>query len=118
RTGDGWNIIYTKMRQKLDDIHKTKHEWELNLIRPLEEQDLIIKLNLLVKRKRKIADDLHDYFKSTKRYKKSVQYDEHPTRTVLNEPTLGMILFNAKHRQDFINNDDFGELNNDMLYNV
>ncbi|GKB53673.1 hypothetical protein Tco_0904426 [Tanacetum coccineum] len=38
--------------------------------------------------------------------------------TVLNEPTLGMIIFNSKHRQDFISIDDFEELNKDMLYNV
>ncbi|GKC69681.1 hypothetical protein Tco_1115564 [Tanacetum coccineum] len=66
RTRDGWNIIYTKMRQKLDDIHKTEQERELDLSRPLEEQDPIIKLNLLAKTKRKNADDLHDYFKSAK----------------------------------------------------
>nr|GEV22354.1 hypothetical protein [Tanacetum cinerariifolium] len=38
--------------------------------------------------------------------------------TVLNEPTLGMILFNSKQRQDFISIKDFKELNNDMLYHV
>ncbi|GKB20787.1 hypothetical protein Tco_0854710 [Tanacetum coccineum] len=37
--------------------------------------------------------------------------------TVLNEQTLGMILFNSKQRQDFISIEDFEELNND-LYNV
>nr|GEU55639.1 hypothetical protein [Tanacetum cinerariifolium] len=102
RSGAGWNIIYTQMHQKLDDIHKTKKELELDLNRPLEEQDPIIKLNLLAKRKRKNVDDLHDYFKSTKWYNTSVHYGKHSARTVLNEPTLGMILLNAQHKQDFI----------------
>ncbi|GJV93708.1 hypothetical protein Tco_1541521 [Tanacetum coccineum] len=69
-------------------------------------------------RKRKNADNLNDYFNSTKRYMKSVQFGDFQAGTVLNEPTLGMILFNSKHRQDFISIDDFEELNNDMLYNV
>ncbi|GJY70103.1 hypothetical protein Tco_0473085 [Tanacetum coccineum] len=38
--------------------------------------------------------------------------------TVLNELSLGMILFNSKQRQDFISIEDFEELNNEMLYNV
>ncbi|GJU92086.1 hypothetical protein Tco_1304509 [Tanacetum coccineum] len=61
---------------------------ELDLSKPLDEHDHIIKLNLLAKKKRKHADDLHDYFNSTKRYKKSVYIE------------------------------DFKELNNDMLYHV
>ncbi|GKB35846.1 hypothetical protein Tco_0880788 [Tanacetum coccineum] len=54
------------MQQKLDDVHKTEHELELDLNRPLKEQDPIIKLNLLVKRKRNNVDDIYDYFKLTK----------------------------------------------------
>ncbi|GJS57481.1 hypothetical protein Tco_0652265 [Tanacetum coccineum] len=66
RTGAGWNTIYTHMRQKLDAIYKTKQELELDLSRPLEEQNPIIKLNLFSKKERKNVVDLHDYFKSTK----------------------------------------------------
>ncbi|GJV96878.1 hypothetical protein Tco_1548455 [Tanacetum coccineum] len=36
--------------------------------KPLEEQDLIIKLNLLATKKKKNVDDLQDHFKSTKRH--------------------------------------------------
>ncbi|GJZ95073.1 hypothetical protein Tco_0667276 [Tanacetum coccineum] len=67
RIGAGWNTIYTYIRQKLDAIYKTKQELELDLSTPLEEQDPIIKLNLFSKKERKNVDDLHDYFKSTKR---------------------------------------------------
>ncbi|GJY45366.1 hypothetical protein Tco_0434429 [Tanacetum coccineum] len=95
RTRAGWTTIFTQMRPRLDVIHQPKAE-----------------------KKRKNPDDLHDYFKSTKRYKKSVQFGNSQARTVLNEPTLGMILFNFKQRQDFISIEDFEELDNDMLYNV
>ncbi|GKB24556.1 hypothetical protein Tco_0863957 [Tanacetum coccineum] len=63
RTEAGWNIIYTQIRQKLDEIHKTKAGLE---------QDPITNLNQLATRKRKSADNLHDYFKSTK----SIEYFE------------------------------------------
>ncbi|GJT84623.1 hypothetical protein Tco_1066340 [Tanacetum coccineum] len=71
--GGSSEIIYNfkisdlHMQQKLDDIHKPDQELELDLSRPLEEQDLTTKLNQLAKRKMKNADDLLDYFKSTKR---------------------------------------------------
>ncbi|GKC50354.1 hypothetical protein Tco_1073099 [Tanacetum coccineum] len=106
------------MRQKLDALHKVKAELELDLTKPLEEQDHILKLNLLAKKKRKNAEDLHDYFNSTKRYKKLVQFGNFQARTVLNEPSLRMILFISKKRQDFISIKDFKELKNEMMYNV
>ncbi|GJV26980.1 hypothetical protein Tco_1383428 [Tanacetum coccineum] len=118
RTRAGWTTIHAQTRQKPDALHKTEQELELDLSIPLEEQDPIIKLNLLGKKKRKHADDLHDYFKSTKRSKKSVQYGDCQVGIILNEPTLRMILFNSRQRQDFINIEDFEELNNDMLYHV
>ncbi|GJW55011.1 hypothetical protein Tco_0099096 [Tanacetum coccineum] len=68
-TGAGWTTIYTQMRQKLDALHQTEEELELDLSKPLKEQDLIIKMNLLARKKRKNADDLHDYFKSQKSIK-------------------------------------------------
>ncbi|GJX15483.1 hypothetical protein Tco_0216315 [Tanacetum coccineum] len=80
RTGVGWSIIYTQIRKKLDDIHKTKQELEL--------------------------------------YKTSVQYGDLLAGTMLNDPALGMILFNAQHGQDFISIEHFAKLNNDMLYHV
>ncbi|GJR16144.1 hypothetical protein Tco_0798796 [Tanacetum coccineum] len=53
--------------------------------KPLSGQDPLDKLNDLAKRKRKNADDIHDYFTANKRIKSSVQYKDHPARTVLNE---------------------------------
>ncbi|GJT88113.1 hypothetical protein Tco_1069830 [Tanacetum coccineum] len=91
---------------------------ELDFNKPLDEQAPIINLNLLARNKRKNVDDLHDYFKSTKSYMRSVQFDDHQVGTVLNEPSLGMILFNSSQRKDFVNIEDFEELNNEMLYNV
>ncbi|GJW49391.1 hypothetical protein Tco_0090742 [Tanacetum coccineum] len=64
------------------------------------------------------ADDIHDYFKANKRLKSSVQYKDHPAGTVLNEPVLGMILFNFFYRQDFVTIEDFRDFPNEMLYSV
>ncbi|GJS51678.1 hypothetical protein Tco_0625040 [Tanacetum coccineum] len=85
----------SRIRKKLDALHKIEQELELDLSKPLEEQDPIIKLDLLIKKKRKHVDDLHDYFRATKRYKKFVQYGNFQAGIILNEPTLGMILFNT-----------------------
>ncbi|GJY18827.1 hypothetical protein Tco_0390318 [Tanacetum coccineum] len=95
-----------------------KLELEFTSLFKLREQDPILKLNLLGKKKRKNVDDLHDYFMSTKRYKTSVQFANHQAGTVLNEPSLGIILFNYSQRQDFISVEGFEDFNNEMLYNV
>ncbi|GKC21492.1 hypothetical protein Tco_1023642 [Tanacetum coccineum] len=55
RTGDGRTTIYTQIRKILDALHKTKAELELDFNKPLGEQDPILKLNLLAKKKRKNA---------------------------------------------------------------
>ncbi|GJU67941.1 hypothetical protein Tco_1254200 [Tanacetum coccineum] len=86
----GQTTIYFQIRQRLDALHKT--EEELDFSKPLREQDSILKLNLLVKKKRKNADDLYDYFRSTKRYKTSIQFSNHEAVHVLNEPYLGSSL--------------------------
>nr|GEV95894.1 hypothetical protein [Tanacetum cinerariifolium] len=61
----------TKEESKNDSDAETRPtaegEQELDLSKPLEEQDPISKLNLLAKKKRKNVVDLHDYFKSTQR---------------------------------------------------
>ncbi|GKB25674.1 hypothetical protein Tco_0865075 [Tanacetum coccineum] len=75
-------------RQILDNLHKIEEELELNFSKPL---DLL---------------------------KTSVQFADHRAGTVLNEPSLGMILFNFSKRQDFISIEYFEELNNEMLYYV
>ncbi|GJT65957.1 hypothetical protein Tco_1017437 [Tanacetum coccineum] len=56
-----------RIKKRLDNLHKTKEELELDFSIPLGEQDPLIKLNELAKKKRKHVDDLHDYFRSTKR---------------------------------------------------
>ncbi|GJS24525.1 hypothetical protein Tco_0453157 [Tanacetum coccineum] len=68
--------------------------------------------------KRKHADDIHDYFKANKRLKSSVQYEDHLLGTVLNEPVLGMIMFNSYHRQDFVTIEDLKDFSNTMLYTI
>ncbi|GJR61758.1 hypothetical protein Tco_1503920 [Tanacetum coccineum] len=67
RTRACWTTIYTQIRQKLNALHKNEQELELDHSKPLKEQDPIIKLNLLAKKKRKHVGDLRGYFKSTKR---------------------------------------------------
>nr|GEU98511.1 hypothetical protein [Tanacetum cinerariifolium] len=68
--------------------------------------------------KRKHADDIHDYFKETKKLKSSVEYGDHLPSTVLNEPFLGMIMFNSYHRQDFVTIEDLKDFSNAMLYTI
>ncbi|GJX31423.1 hypothetical protein Tco_0241278 [Tanacetum coccineum] len=100
---DGFDEIIKKF--KASDLH-------------LGEWREVMQLNTLAKKKRKHADDFHEYFKSTKKYKSSVQFADHLAGTVLNEPSLGMIFFNSHQRQDFVSIKDFNDMNNEMLYNV
>ncbi|GJR69551.1 hypothetical protein Tco_0015616 [Tanacetum coccineum] len=102
----------------MENLHKIKHELEIEFNKPLGEQDPIIKLNDLARKKRKHADDIPEYCRSTKKYKSSVQYEDHPAGTVLNEPSLGMIMFNSHHRQDFVSIEDIRDFINEILYIV
>ncbi|GJT88921.1 MAK10-like protein [Tanacetum coccineum] len=72
----------------MDYIHMTEAELGINLDIPLSKQDPLNKLNDLANKKRKHADDIHDYFKAKKRLKSSVQYEDHLLGIVLNEPVL------------------------------
>nr|GEV04029.1 hypothetical protein [Tanacetum cinerariifolium] len=110
--------IYKQIGTRMDYIHTTKTELGINLDIPLRKQDPLDKLNDLENKKRKYADDIHDYFKANKRLKSSVQYKDHLPGTVLNEPVLGMILFSSYHRQDFVTIKDFTDFSNTMLYTV
>ncbi|GKC38128.1 hypothetical protein Tco_1050512 [Tanacetum coccineum] len=114
----GWTTIYSQIQTRMKNMYKNKQELEIDFNKPLGEQDPIIKLNDLARKKMKHADDIHDYFKSTKKYKSSVQYKDYPTRTVRNEPSLGMIMVNSYQRQDFMSIKDFGDFTNEMLYTV
>ncbi|GJS74607.1 hypothetical protein Tco_0707448 [Tanacetum coccineum] len=80
--------------------------------------DPLDKLNDLANKKIKLADDIHDYFKATKRLKSLVLYGDHLAGTVLNEPVLSMIMFNSYHRQDFVTIEDLRDFSNAMLYTV
>nr|GEU54913.1 reverse transcriptase domain-containing protein [Tanacetum cinerariifolium] len=73
-------------------------ELEIDFSKPFSEQDPLDKLNDLALKNRKYVDDIHDYFRSTKKFKSSVQYEDHPAGTVLNEPCPGMIMFNSVQR--------------------
>ncbi|GJS86514.1 hypothetical protein Tco_0769150 [Tanacetum coccineum] len=72
RKGKGWQTIYDQIQTKMDYLHTTEAELGINLDIPLSMQDPPDKLNDLANKKRKHADDIHDYFKATKRLKSSV----------------------------------------------
>ncbi|GJV96221.1 hypothetical protein Tco_1547798 [Tanacetum coccineum] len=102
----------------MDYLRITEAELGINLDRPLTEHDPLDRLNDLANKKRKHADDIHDFFRANKRLKLSVQYKDHPAGTVLNKPVLGMILFNLYHRQYFVTIEDLRDFPNIMLYTV
>ncbi|GKD16253.1 hypothetical protein Tco_1205411 [Tanacetum coccineum] len=77
RTGKGWETIYKQIGTRMDYIHTTEAELGINLDIPLSKQDPLDKLNDLTNKKRKHADDIHDYFKVNKRLKSLVQYKDH-----------------------------------------
>nr|GEY65192.1 hypothetical protein [Tanacetum cinerariifolium] len=66
---------------------------DVHLEKPLEEQGPLDRLNDLERKKRKHADDIYDLFRSTKKLKSSIQYEDHPAGNVLNEPVLDFIKF-------------------------
>ncbi|GJV17090.1 hypothetical protein Tco_1362413 [Tanacetum coccineum] len=74
------------------------------------------------KQKEEMKDELIDLLgvdvvkKSIKKYKSSIQYEDLLAGTVLNEPSLGMILFNSFHRRDFVTLENFKDFDNVMLY--
>ncbi|GJR07778.1 hypothetical protein Tco_0790430 [Tanacetum coccineum] len=88
KKGKGWNSIYKQIQERIDYLRTT--EAELGLDRSLSEQDPLDKLNDLANKKRKHADDIHDFFKANKRLKSSVHYKDHPAGTVLNESVLAL----------------------------
>ncbi|GJV95007.1 hypothetical protein Tco_1546584 [Tanacetum coccineum] len=118
KEGKGLKTIYEQIKTRIDYLHHTKEELKIDFNKPLEEQDPLDEMNDLANKKRKRADDFHDYFRSTKKFKLSVRYEDHPAGTVLNEPVRGMILFNSFQRQDFVTIEDFEDLLNEMLYTV
>ncbi|GJW02401.1 hypothetical protein Tco_1561257 [Tanacetum coccineum] len=79
-----------KASTRMDYIYTTEAELGINLDIPLNKEDPLDKLNDPANKKRKHADDIHDYFKANKRLKSSVQYDDHLPSIVLNELVLGL----------------------------
>ncbi|GJS05534.1 hypothetical protein Tco_0322042 [Tanacetum coccineum] len=92
RTRKGWTTIYDQTRSRMDYIHTTEAELDINLDIPLGKHDPLDKLNDLTNKKRKHADDIDDYFKANRRLKSSVQYEDHLASTVLNELFLGSLV--------------------------
>ncbi|GJX41902.1 hypothetical protein Tco_0256892 [Tanacetum coccineum] len=118
KKGKGWTSIYKHIQERIDYLRTTEADLGIDFDRPLSEQDPLDRLNDPTNKKRKHADDIHDFFRANKRLKSPVQYKDHPAGTVLNEPVLGMILFNSYHRQDFVTIEDFRDFSNTMLYTV
>ncbi|GJX43429.1 hypothetical protein Tco_0260105 [Tanacetum coccineum] len=82
---------------KDSDLHLGKwRELEIDFCKPLEEQDLLDKLNELAKKRGNMLMP----FKTT------------------SGPPKGMILFNSHKRKDLVSIEDFKELNNEMMYTV
>ncbi|GKC80804.1 hypothetical protein Tco_1131578 [Tanacetum coccineum] len=118
KKGKGWMSIYKQIQERMDYLRTTKVELVIDLDRPLSEHDPLDRLNDLANKKIKHVDDIHDFFRANKRLKSSVQYEDHPAGSVLNEPVLGMILFNSYTRHDFVTIEDFRDFPNTMLYTV
>nr|GEZ36002.1 hypothetical protein [Tanacetum cinerariifolium]GEZ50779.1 hypothetical protein [Tanacetum cinerariifolium] len=72
KKGVGWSTIYGQIKKRMDYLHKTKAELGIDLEKFLQEQDPLNKLNELARKKRNHANDIHDIFRSTKKYKSSV----------------------------------------------
>ncbi|GJR27031.1 hypothetical protein Tco_1103263 [Tanacetum coccineum] len=72
----------------MDYLRTTKAELRIDLDRPLSEQDPLVRLNDLENNKRKHANEIHDFVRANKRLKSSIQYEDHPAGTMLNEPGL------------------------------
>nr|GEX20624.1 hypothetical protein [Tanacetum cinerariifolium] len=114
-TEDGTHIHLTE--EQINQQKKIEEKAKVEAAKH-ESEDPLDKLNDLANKKRKHANDIHDYFKANKRLKSSIQYEDHLPGTVLNKPILGMIIFNSYHRQDFVTIEDLKDLSNTMLYTV
>ncbi|GJR67478.1 hypothetical protein Tco_0013543 [Tanacetum coccineum] len=88
KKGKGRTSIYKQIQERMDYLRTTEAELGIDLDRPLSEQDPLDRLNDLANKKRKHADYIHDFSRANKRLKSSVQYKDHPTGNVLNEPVL------------------------------
>ncbi|GJW32301.1 hypothetical protein Tco_0052333 [Tanacetum coccineum] len=95
-----------------DHAHLTKEQ--INAQKKIEEEAKAE----AVKQEREVKRaELVDLLEQ-KRLKSSVQYEDHPAGTLLNEPILGMIMFNSYHRHSFVTIEDFRDFPNEMLRTV
>ncbi|GJT02503.1 hypothetical protein Tco_0823672 [Tanacetum coccineum] len=85
------DLLVPEIGTRMDNIHMTEADLGIKLDIPLSKQDPLDKLNDLANKKRKHANDIHDYFKANKRLKLSVQYEDHLPGIVLNKPILEII---------------------------
>ncbi|GJS67626.1 hypothetical protein Tco_0682190 [Tanacetum coccineum] len=69
KKGKGWTSIYKQIQERIDYLCKTEAELGIDLDKPLSEQDPLDRLNDLANKKRKHADDIHDFFRANKRLK-------------------------------------------------
>nr|GEV15192.1 Toll/interleukin-1 receptor (TIR) domain-containing protein [Tanacetum cinerariifolium] len=72
RTRAGWNTIFSQIQTRMDYLHKTKVELEIDFNKPLSEQDTILKLNVKKKEEKaweivrlvpepfSLSDNFHD----------------------------------------------------------
>nr|GEY65808.1 hypothetical protein [Tanacetum cinerariifolium] len=70
--------IYKQIQERIDYLRTTEAELGIDSDRPLSEQDHLDKLNDLENKKRKHADDIHDFFRANKGLKSLVHYEDHP----------------------------------------
>ncbi|GJY10706.1 hypothetical protein Tco_0378891 [Tanacetum coccineum] len=82
------DLHLSEWREVITACPNKKVELGIDLDKPLSERDPLDRLNDLANKKRKHADDIHNFFRANKRLKSSVQYEDHPAGTVLNEPVL------------------------------
>ncbi|GJW16912.1 hypothetical protein Tco_0024348 [Tanacetum coccineum] len=71
KKGKGWTSIYKQIQERIDYLCTTEAELGIDLDKPLSEQDPLDRLNDLENKKRKHADDIHDFFRANKRLKSS-----------------------------------------------
>ncbi|GKF74237.1 hypothetical protein Tco_0220569, partial [Tanacetum coccineum] len=88
KKGKGWTSIYKQIQERMDYLRTTEAELGIDLDKSLSEHDPLDRLNDLANKKKKYADDIHDFFRANKRLKSSVQYEYHPAGTVLNVPVI------------------------------
>ncbi|GKC96982.1 hypothetical protein Tco_1162424 [Tanacetum coccineum] len=68
---DGSDEVISNLKTRLDQLTQTKQELEIDLNKPLKEQDPLNELNELANKKRKRTGDLKDHSRSTKKHKSS-----------------------------------------------